>query len=782
MLLRGRSLVVFSGLALGAICGSWTSSVFAAEGAGKDKVPYIGSGTKRMAARLAKIAEQAEEQPNENPYLSDKRAEALRSLLARISDPDKETEFRTYLGRELLFAGKTEEALKEFNAVEQRLKQSGKPVSPELESKITHFLGLSYLRLGEQQNCIQSHNPESCLLPIKGKGVHVIQRGSREAIKHFSAVLEENPDDLTAVWLLNIAYMTLGEHPEKIPEEWLISTDVFDSDRDIKRFPDIAAALGLDVDGLAGGGLMEDFDGDGYLDLMVSSWGLRDQLRYFRNNTDGSFSDRTEDAGLAGITGGLNLVHADYDNDGYSDVLVLRGAWLAEAGHHPNSLLRNNGDGTFDDVTEQAGLLSFHPTQTAAWGDYNNDGWLDLFIGNETTGEEEHPCELFHNNQDGTFNEIAVEVGVASVGYVKGVVWGDYDNDGRVDLYLSRLGQSNLLYRNDGPRRQVEEGGEGSPPEREEATSGTRPWSFTDVSVSAGVTRPRDSFPTWFWDYNNDGWLDLFVCGWRLEDLVGDIAADYLGYPNTGEPPRLYRNNGDGTFTDVAPEAQLNRLLLAMGSNFGDLDSDGFPDFYVATGTPDLALLIPNLMFRNADGKFFEDVTASGGFGHLQKGHGVSFGDIDNDGDQDISTVMGGAYSGDNYWNVLFLNPGNGNHWITLRLEGVESNRSAVGARIRIRLQVPDGERDVYANVGTGGSFGGSSLQQEIGLGEATSIDFIEIAWPSGKTQLLKDITMDQTLKIREGDGATVPVKLRRVDLEAAGGRAHSHDHQASEP
>ena len=143
---------------------------------------------------------------------------------------------------------------------------------------------------------------------------------------------------------------------------------------------------------------------------------------------------------------------------------------------------------------------------------------------------------------------------------------------------------------------------------------------------------------------------------------------------------------------------------------------------------------------------------------------------------------MGGAYFGDNYWNVLFLNPGHGNHWITLRLEGVESNRSAVGARIRIRLQIPDGERDVYATVSTGGSFGGSSLQQEIGLGEATSIDFIEISWPSGKTQLFKDIAMDQMLKIREGDRAPVPVKLRRVDLEAARGQAHTHDHQSPEP
>ena len=168
-----------------------------------------------------------------------------------------------------------------------------------------------------------------------------------------------------------------------------------------------------------------------------------------------------------------------------------------------------------------------------------------------------------------------------------------------------------------------------------------------------------------------------------------------------------------------------------MGANFGDLDNDGWLDFYLGTGDPSLSTLIPNRMFRNADGKFFQDVTTSGGFGHIQKGHGISFADFDNDGDQDIYEVMGGAYAGDNYRNVLFLNPGHGNHWITLKLEGIRSNRAAMGARIRVTVQTAQGERSIYKTVSTGGSFGASPLRQEIGLGQAKAIRSVEIFWPT---------------------------------------------------
>jgi hypothetical protein len=168
-------------------------------------------------------------------------------------------------------------------------------------------------------------------------------------------------------------------------------------------------------------------------------------------------------------------------------------------------------------------------------------------------------------------------------------------------------------------------------------------------------------------------------------------------------------------------------------------------------------------MFRNAEGKVFQDVTTSGGFGHLQKGHGIAFADIDNDGDQDVYEDMGGAYQGDTYRNVLFENPGHGNRWITLKLEGVKSNRSAIGARIKITTQTGAGERTIYKTVCSGGSFGASPLRQEVGLGQAKAIKSIEIFWPpTGQTQNFKDVPMEQFWRIREGDPG-----LERMELKS---------------
>jgi hypothetical protein len=569
-----------------------------------------------------------------------------------------------------------------------------------------------------------------------------------------TAALRESPSDLLARWLLNIAYMTLGEHPHKVPSQWLIPARVFDSEYDIKRFPDVAGRLGLDVLGLAGGSVLEDFNADGLLDLMVSSSGLRDLLRFFQNNGDGTFTERTAEAGLSGLVGGLNMVHADYNNDGFPDVLVLRGAWMGPAGHYPNSLLRNNRDGTFTDVTEEAGLLSFHPTGTAAWGDFNNDGWVDLFVGNESRGKENHPCELFQNNGDGTFSEIAGALGLADLGFVKGVIWGDYNNDGLLDLYVSRLGAPNRLFRNEG--KQALKQGEKFP---------KISWAFTDSTSQAGVAAPVNSFATWFWDYDNDGWQDLFVAAFHTHKL-GDIAATYLGLPNQAERSRLYRNNHDGTFSDVTGRAGLDKVLLIMGANFGDLDNDGFLDAYFGTGEPDFRALLPNRMFRNAAGSYFQDVTTSGGFGHLQKGHAISFGDIDNDGDQDIYADIGGAFPGDAFWNVLFANPGHSGSWVTLELEGARSNRAAIGTRVKISVESERGTREIYQSVNSGGSFGASSLRLETGLGDAKAIREVEIFWPASRTtDKITSLQLNRFYRIREGEKTAVPLVRKSFRL-----------------
>jgi hypothetical protein len=698
-----------------------------------------GDGTRRMAERLEGITRALD--PKKNIFTNSDRVAMLKTGIEE--NPKSRIEILPLLADELLKAGRTEEAI----AVAEPLLHPSPAealVAPPL-SETHEFLGLAYMRLGEQENCIAHHGIDSCLLPIQGTGLHRLPRGSRGALREFGLALEAKPDNLGARWLYNIASMTLGEYPDGVPAKWRIPPRTFASEYDIKRFYDIAPALGVATSGHAGGAIMEDFDGDGRLDLMTSSMGVRDPMHLFRNVGDGTFTDVTGAAGLVGEAGGLNIVHADYDNDGDPDVFVLRGGWMKSGGRYPNSLLRNNGDGTFEDVTEEAGVLSFHPTQTGSWGDYDNDGWLDLFIGNESMQDDPHPCELYRNNRDGTFSDRTLELGSADFGYVKGVAWGDFNNDGRQDLYVSAQAGANHLFRNDGPR----------------ATPGPRgeQWRFTDVAREAGVDGPQDTFAVWFWDYDNDGWEDLFVAGYRITDLSDEIGV-HLGLKTKTEMPRLYRNNGNGTFSDVTHAVRLDRIALPMGSNFGDLDNDGWLDVYLGTGKPSLGALIPNRMFRNDGGKVFQEVTTSADVGNLQKGHGVAFGDLDGDGDQDILEEMGGWFESDMAKSVLFRNPGHGNHFVTLRLQGRQSNRSAIGARIKVHVATARGARDIRVTEGWGGSFGGSSLQQEIGLGAASAIEAIEVSWPAGGTQVFREVAMDRVYSIIEGEAAPRPVQV----------------------
>jgi hypothetical protein len=701
-----------------------------------------------MAERLERITRELD--PIKNRFLNTERVAVVRGSLERAADPERRARLTWSLAEELLKIGAAEQAIALAQGFLRPEARAAGFVAPERE--VREFLAVAFYRLGLQQNCGARPNAERCILPIRAGGIHDEPHATRAAMREWTRLLESRPDDRGYRWLLNIAAMAAGDHPAGVPARHRLPETVFAPEHPMPEFENVAPRARLDATNHAGGAILDDFDGDGRLDVMVSSMGPRDPLRLFRNDGDGRFTEVTEAAGLAGLTGGLNLVHADYDNDGDLDVLVLRGGWMQLGGAYPNSLLRNRGDGTFDDVTEEAGILSFHPTQTAAWGDYDEDGWLDLVIGNESQAPiDPHPTELYRNNGDGTFTDVSRNLGWPDLGYVKAVAWGDIDNDGDVDLYFSVLGGDNVLLRNDGPRRTPGPNGEN--------------WTFTDVTAAAGVAGPPNSFPVWFWDFDNDGWLDLFVAGYLPTDAA-DVAAMYLGEPVRTDMPRLYRNRGDGRFEDVTRRVRLDRVALPMGANYGDLDNDGWPDAYFGTGQPNLDIVIPNRLFRNDGGRRFQDVTLPTRTGHLQKGHGVAFGDVDEDGDQDIFEQMGGFYECDVAQNVLYRNPGGGGRHLTLRLQGRRANRSAIGARIRVDVLTPGGPRSIHALAGAGGSFGGNSLQQEIGLGDATAVTALTIAWPGGgRVQSFRDLEPDRIYRVVEGESRPVPVTPRPFPL-----------------
>jgi hypothetical protein len=625
------------------------------------------------------------------------------------------------LGQLYAYFGEMGRSVEHFEAAYQ-LFLSSLPRHPEFAHDkifIEEMLGVAWMRRGELENCVHNHNAETCIFPLSKAAQHKHTSGSEKAIEYFKKHLANRPNNLEVRWLLNLAYMTLGKYPRAVPAAYLIPPSALASKDKIGKFIDVAASLGVDQVGVAGGAIMDDFDNDGFADIVISTVNACDSLRYFHNNGDGKFSDWTEKANLADQLGGINCVQTDYNNDGRLDIFVMRGGWEFPM---RNALLKNNGDGTFTDVTQASGLLSAgHRTHSVAWADYDNDGWLDVFIGHE-----ESPSQLFRNRGDGTFEDVTPKAGVGRTAFTKGTTWGDYDNDGFADLYVSNYGEENFLYHNN------------------------RDGTFSEVGKKLRVEKPLMSFPTWFFDYDNDGWLDLFVAS--FVPSVTEVARGFLGMNPQAETMKLYRNDGHGGFQDVTTEVGLNRVVPTMGANFGDLDNDGFLDFYLGTGAPSYAALMPNYMFRNQGGKNFVDVTAATGTGHLQKGHGVAFGDPNNDGNQDIFANIGGFVPGDAYNKVLFANPGNDNNWISIKLEGVKTNRPAIGAKIKLTLVDATGQKSLrYREVNSGGSFGASSLIQEIGLGKAKQIETLEILWPGGKThQTFNNVRANQFIEIKE--------------------------------
>lgn len=605
-------------------------------------------------------------------------------------------------------------------------------------------LGLAEFRLGETdraaerfENIIQNYRRHSGAYYYLG--VYHLRHGNPEkAVANFKESLRLKPRDPETLWNLWTAYSQLGGYPEDLPEAFKITTSgIWLEERKNGRigapqsstlppfqpttnnyFTNIAPNLKMDkVDG-GRGSAWGDYDDDGDLDIVAV--GTYQPHVLYRNNGDGTFTDVAAQAGVADPRGGWGSLFADYNNDGYPDLYITRGGWSGAA---ENTLYRNNGDGTFTDVTHTAGVADPQSSFCAAWADYDNDGYIDLYIANGVIGDGAANV-LYRNNGDGTFTNTAETAGVANTGNSLGTAWGDYDKDGYIDLHVVNYGQSNVLYRNNG--------------------DGT----FTDVTAAAGMNLSvTDAFVTFFLDVDNDADLDLFISnsGSFQAFIAGQITGSAT---HDSDRQVLYRNNGDGTFTDVTKESGLYHAYGAMGANFGDINSDGYVDIYLATGAPQMGRLERDALFQNNGDGTFTDATVALGLGNIGKGHGVTFGDADADGDVDIYVPVGGAFIGDQWHNLFYQNTGTGNNYLTLKLVGVKSNRDGIGAKVTLSI----GDRTIYREVSGGCGFGSTnSLSLEMGLGKHTKVDTLEIVWPSGQVDTHRNLSVNQKLVVTEG-------------------------------
>lgn len=447
-----------------------------------------------------------------------------------------------------------------------------------------------------------------------------------------------------------------------------------------------------------------DYNGDGNTDLFVTYTNRPDAL--YRNNGDGTFERVSQAAGIndVGDSGAEGAVWGDYDNDGDLDLFVANGC--EDVPNDPSVLYRNNGDGTFTVATQEAGLFYIGYTQGTAWGDYNKDGFLDLYVGLLERANPNPGDFLYRNNGNGTFTNVGAEAGVNDTRDSNGgVAWADYDNDGDLDLYVANRNQPNALFRNNG--------------------DGT----FTDVASVLGVDDDGNSEGVAWGDYNNDGWLDLYVANLNKESL-------------------LYRNNGNGTFTNVTQAARVNLPGQSVGANWADFDNDGWLDLFIANAGNSA----PNRLYWNNGQGTFTDVAATLGVDYQEDGRAGAWADIDNDGFLELVVVNFQAGK-----NRLFRNTGNGNHWLVIKPVGTQSNRDGIGTRIQASAVINGGLIHQMREVQAGGSrHSQDSLPVEFGLGDATTADLV-VTFPSGIQQRLVNVEADQFLTVQEptnqGDG-----------------------------
>jgi hypothetical protein len=457
-----------------------------------------------------------------------------------------------------------------------------------------------------------------------------------------------------------------------------------------------------------------DYDNDGYVDIITLGHvqpSTNSVSQVWHNNGDGTFTDVTSQVGLQPHDADCDhaACWADFDNDGHPDLFVSKEKWTDPPKY--DRLWHNNGDGTFTNIAPSAGVESPAKNRGAYAVDDDNDSYLDLFVASFQSPSIDRPNHFYHNNGDLTFTDVAADTGLARPFIEnRAAPWADYDGDGLMDVFIAKV--DGLYHKN----------GDGT---------------FTDVTDAAGIIHNSSDVQAAAWgDYDNDGYPDLYVT----------LGVESGGSPVGGQLPNiLYHNNRDGTFTDVTTQTGTTNLAGALGVTWEDYDNDGNLDLYVVnTQGQD----VPNRLFRNNGDGTFTDVAAQAGVGAKLPGDGrgsdASFADYDNDGFPDLFVCNGAGTSVGTY--TLFRNNGNSNGWLKVVLQGTQSNRSGIGAKLRL---VAKG-RTQYREYTGQHYLSQNYIPVHFGLGRAANVNSLTITWPSGRRQRLTNIAINQTITVVE--------------------------------
>jgi len=524
------------------------------------------------------------------------------------------------------------------------------------------------------------------------------------------------------------------------------------------------------------------------------------------------FKKFTDIAGALGLqtvyqqSGGA--VFDDFDNDGDLDIILTSRGYCDSAVY-----FQNNGKEGFTNKSVESGLASEFSAGHLIQADYDNDGDLDLYLTRgawdyliyhqDILKKSQVYSSLLENNGKGVFTNVTKKSGLMSSGpnTVVAAHWSDFNNDGHLDLFVCNELREPDLYINNGKKKfinKIKSSGIKNMPNRCKGIAvgdinsdgypdiyisnylgenklylNQKDLTFIDTASTTIKKYPFRSFPAFMFDFNNDGNLDIYssVFSHRIDHYVKQLLG---GRSRNAETPKLFLGNGKGKFQDITKKANHSFTNMSMGINFGDLNNDGFDEIFIGSGHTSFGDITPNHMFYNNQGKELVDITTAGNFGNLQKGHGISFADFDRDGDQDILVQMGGNNDGDRFYPLLYQNPGFNNNWINIKFEGITVNKSAIGTKVKVSFRENGVLRHVYKWVNSGSSFGTNSLEVEVGIGKTKLIHSIEVWWSGqSKSFIYNNIAPNKFYLLKEGSDPVIR-DLKKIEFKKS---KHHHGH-----
>ena len=561
------------------------------------------------------------------------------------------------------------------------------------------------------------------VVPYTIAAIYLRMERHAEGIPYALQACRDTPDDIRYRWMLRVLTLHAGQPESTIPKEFRLKIPPVSPSS--FHFRDVTDSSGPGRLALGRGAAWGDFDNDGREDILVGA--ERAPFCLFRNRGDGTFEDV---AGKMGLTDpeGLGCYASqfiDYDNDGFQDIFLTSNGW---GGGGRLFLFHNEGGKRFIDVTENAGLAAPVNAFGSSWADYDNDGRVDLAVATGIIDPEGGDrIRLYHNDGNEKFREMGEQAGLTQRARWISLCWGDYDGDGRQDLLAASFDAGPFLFRNLGDGR------------------------FADVSVQAGIRTQAAAYTPVFFDYDNDGNLDLFVCTYPGGDLtVNDMIKAKISGATVprAQHQLLFHNNGDGTFRNVTEEAGITGWYGGMSTQVGDFDNDGFDEITIGTGNPELDWAEPKPLFHY-DGKGrFTDVGESSGLVHFGMLHGTALADFDNSGNLSLFGSFGGFYWGSRETSRLYRNLGSGNLSLEIRLIGTRSNRDAIGTKVSALA----GKHRIIKWVNGGNGFGcNNSRIAHLGLSREKQVNELQIEWPSGLRQSFQNIPAGQRIEIVEG-------------------------------